>query len=92
MLGPSLVFAIVDSFFGGNSRQAKIEGRDFTATESRVIHMLLTSIFADLRGWSHIAPIEINSSPVEPARDHRERHRGGRDHLVYVDLDGGGQA
>ncbi len=33
VLEPKLVFAIVDNFFGGNGRHAKIEGRDFTATE-----------------------------------------------------------
>ncbi|MBV6416142.1 MAG: Flagellar motor switch protein FliM [Steroidobacteraceae bacterium] len=94
VLGPSLVFAIVDSFFGGNGRQAKIEGRDFTATESRVIHMLLTSIFADLReAWSHIAPIEIEflSSEVNP----RFANIVSATEVVvitsfHVDLDGGG--
>lgn len=94
VLGPSLVFAIVDSFFGGNGRHAKIEGRDFTATESRVIHMLLKSVFADLReAWSHIAPIEIEflSSEVNP---HFATIVSPTEVVVitsfHVDLDGGG--
>jgi flagellar motor switch protein FliM len=69
VLSPTLVFAMVDNFFGGNGRHAKIEGRDFTATESRVIHMLLKSVFANLQeAWSHVAPIEIEylSSELNP--------------------------
>ena len=31
VLDATLVFAIVDNFFGGNGRYAKIEGREFTA-------------------------------------------------------------
>src|SRR5579863_6703497 len=60
VLEPKLVFAVVDNFFGGVGRHAKIEGREFTATEQRIIHMLLRSAFADLReAWSHIASIEV---------------------------------
>src|SRR5579864_6883899 len=48
VLDPKFVFAVVDNFFGGNGRHAKIEGREFTATEQRVIHMVLRNVFADL--------------------------------------------
>lgn len=66
VLDPRLVFSVVDNFFGGNGRQAKIEGRDFTATEQRVIHMLLRSAFADLReAWSHVAAIDIEYQQSE---------------------------
>ncbi len=70
LLEPRLVFAIVDNFFGGNGRHAKIEGRDFTATESRIIHMVLKNAFADLReAWSHVATLEVEylSSELNPA-------------------------
>src|SRR5580700_1778129 len=69
VLDPKLVFAVVDNFFGGNGRHAKIEGREFTATEQRIIHMLLRSAFADLReAWSHVASIEVEylQSEVNP--------------------------
>jgi flagellar motor switch protein FliM len=69
VLDPKLVFSVVDNFFGGNGRHAKIEGRDFTATEQRVIHMLLRNAFADLReAWSHIASIELEylQSEINP--------------------------
>ena len=69
VLEPGLVFAIVDQFFGGNGRIWKIEGREFTATEQRIIHMLLRSVFADLRdAWAPVASIELEylQSEVNP--------------------------
>jgi flagellar motor switch protein FliM len=66
---PKLVFAVVDSFFGGTGRHAKIEGREFTATEQRIIHMMLRSVFANLQeAWSHIAHIEVDyiQSEINP--------------------------
>src|SRR5688572_24405829 len=60
VLDPKLVFAAVDNFFGGNGRFAKIEGREFTATESRVIHMMLKHVFANVKeAWSHVARLDI---------------------------------
>ena len=69
MIDPKLVFAVVDSFFGGTGRHAKIEGRDFTATEQRIIHMLLRSVFSDLHeAWAHVATIEVEylQSEINP--------------------------
>jgi flagellar motor switch protein FliM len=60
ILDPKLVFALVDVFFGGHGRHAKIEGREFTAVENRVIGTLLDSAFADLReAWLHVAELTI---------------------------------
>jgi len=59
-LDPKLVFAVVDNFFGGSGRLVHIEGREFTATEQRIIHMILRNVFADLReAWSQVASIEL---------------------------------
>ncbi len=69
VLDPKLVFAVVDNFFGGTGRQAKIEGREFTATEQRIIHIVLRGVFADLReAWSHVASIELEylNSEINP--------------------------
>jgi flagellar motor switch protein FliM len=69
VLEPKLVFATVDNFFGGTGRHAKIEGREFTATEQRVIHMVLRNVFADLHvAWSHVAPIDVEfvQSEINP--------------------------
>jgi len=60
VLEPKLVFAVVDNFFGGTGRQALIEEREFTATEQRIIHMILRNVFADLReAWSPVASLEV---------------------------------
>jgi flagellar motor switch protein FliM len=70
LLDPKLVFAIVDNFFGGNGRHTKIEGRDFTATESRVIHMVLKQAFLDLvEAWAHVIKLQVDylASEVNPA-------------------------
>ena len=69
VLDPKLVFATVDNFFGGNGRFTKIEGRDFTATETRVIHLLLKHVFADLKeAWSNVARIDLEyvNSEINP--------------------------
>jgi flagellar motor switch protein FliM len=41
-----LIFAMIDVFFGGNGRHAKIEGRDFTPTENQIIEMLMEQVIA----------------------------------------------
>lgn len=67
---PKLVFAILDNYFGGEGRfQARIEGREFTTTELRVIHMLLELCFADLEtAWEPVLPMkfEFVSHEVNP--------------------------
>jgi flagellar motor switch protein FliM len=57
---PKLVFTILDNYFGGEGRfQARIEGREFTATELRVINMVLNLCFKDLtEAWSPVMPVQ----------------------------------
>jgi flagellar motor switch protein FliM len=70
VLDPKLVFSVVDSFFGGTGRfHTKIEGRDFTPTEVRVIQMLLEITYHDLRqAWQPVLDIEFEylNSEVNP--------------------------
>lgn len=69
VLDAKLVFAIVDNFFGGNGRFARLEGRDFTLTEERIIQMVMRQAFADLQdAWSLCTPIKIEylSSEINP--------------------------
>ncbi len=94
VLDPRLVFTVVDNFFGGTGRNVKIEGRDFTATEQRVIHMLLRSAFANLReAWSHVSSIEIEylQSEINP---HFANIVSPSEIVVmttfHIELDGGG--
>ena len=41
VIDPKLVFITVDNYFGGTGRHAKIEGREFSPTEARVIQIIL---------------------------------------------------
>ncbi len=69
VLDGKLVFTVVDNFFGGNGRYAKIEGREFTATESRIIQMVMRQVFADLRdAWTACTEIKLEylSSEINP--------------------------
>jgi flagellar motor switch protein FliM len=94
VLDPKFVFTVVDNFFGGNGRFAKIEGREFTATETRVIHMLLKHVFAGIKeAWSHIAKLDIEylNSEINP---HFANIVSPTEIVVvtsfHVELDGGG--
>ena len=65
-----LVFKLVDNFFGGDGRHAKIEGREFTPTEIRVVHMVLEQVFIDMQeAWSAVFKVEFEymNSEVNPA-------------------------
>ncbi|MCW9078452.1 MAG: flagellar motor switch protein FliM [Gammaproteobacteria bacterium] len=70
VLDPKLVFSVVDNFFGGTGRfHTKIEGRDFTPTEVRVIQMLLGIAFGDLKtAWKPVLDLDFEyvNSEVNP--------------------------
>jgi flagellar motor switch protein FliM len=70
ILDAKLVFKLVDNFFGGDGRHAKMEGREFTPTELRVVRMVIEQAFVDLaEAWSAVMPIafEYVNSEVNPA-------------------------
>ncbi|MGV8836180.1 flagellar motor switch protein FliM [Cellvibrio sp.] len=70
ILDARLVFKLVDNFFGGDGRHAKIEGREFTPTELRVVQMVLNQAFIDLtEAWKAVFPInfEYVHSEVNPS-------------------------
>jgi flagellar motor switch protein FliM len=93
-LDPRLVFTVVDNFFGGSGRFARVEGRDFTPAERRIIDRLVARAITDLKdAWSPVLAIEpevlgfeINphfatiASPTESAVITR----------LHVELEGGG--
>ncbi|MDO1528360.1 flagellar motor switch protein FliM [Fulvimonas sp. R45] len=95
VMEPRLVFTVIDNFFGGDGRfHARIEGRDFTPTENRVIQIVLAEVFAAMvEAWAPVLPLqfeflnaEINPqfanivSPTETVVVSR----------FHVELDGGG--
>ncbi|WP_196158006.1 flagellar motor switch protein FliM [Reinekea sp. G2M2-21] len=70
ILDAKLVFKLVDNFFGGDGRHAKIEGREFTPTEIRVVQMVLSQVFQDMKeAWGAVLDIDFEyvSSEVNPA-------------------------
>ena len=70
VLDPKLVFMIVDNYFGGDGRfHTKIEGREFTPTELRVVEMILDQVFVDLKeAWAPVMPLQFQfvNSEVNP--------------------------
>ncbi|MGH8073575.1 MAG: flagellar motor switch protein FliM [Lysobacter sp.] len=92
---PRLVFSVVDNFFGGNGKyHTRIEGREFTPTEMRVIQLLLKQTFADLvEAWAPVMPVEFEylNSEVNP---HFANIISPREYIVvsrfHVELEGGG--
>jgi flagellar motor switch protein FliM len=66
-----LVFILVENFFGGDGRfHARIEGREFTPTERRVIQLLLKIVFGDYKdAWSPVMGVEFEylDSEVNPS-------------------------
>ncbi|HEY0294249.1 MAG TPA: flagellar motor switch protein FliM [Bordetella sp.] len=57
----NLVFLVVDSLFGGDGRyHMRVEGRDFTNTEQRIIRRLLNLTLDSYgRAWDSVYPIEF---------------------------------
>jgi len=70
VIDPKLVFILVDNYFGGDGRfHTKIEGREFTPTEMRVIEMMLNLAFRDFKdAWAPVMPVEFEyiNSEVNP--------------------------
>ncbi|TAM87439.1 MAG: flagellar motor switch protein FliM [Candidimonas sp.] len=64
---PALVFLIIESLFGGQLKYySRIEGRDFTATEQRIIARLLTHTLASYsKAWSGVFPIDAQYARSE---------------------------
>ena len=58
---PSLIFGVIDTLYGGTGKfQTRIEGRDFSATEHRVIGRLVQVITDEYKkAWKGIYPIEL---------------------------------
>ncbi len=59
---PNLIFLIVDSLFGGHGRYGmRVEGRDFTTTEQRIIRRLLNLTLESYgHAWESAYPIEFD--------------------------------
>lgn len=58
---PTLVFSVIDNLFGGDSRyHTRIEGRDFTQTEQRIIQRMLDVVLDGYtRAWKPVHPLSF---------------------------------
>ena len=61
VMDPSLVFLVIDNMFGGDGRfHSRVEGRDFTVTEQRIIQGLLKVVFTEYaKAWKPVYPLEF---------------------------------
>lgn len=70
VMEPRLVFTAVDNFFGGTGQfYNKVEGREFTPTEMRVIRMMMDMIFKDIKeAWKPVMDVDLEymNSEVNP--------------------------
>lgn len=62
-----LLYALVDSFFGGNDvPYTKIEGKDFTPIEIKIARRVVLSAIDDLeKAWEPVYPLKIGYSRTE---------------------------
>ncbi|QEL64383.1 flagellar motor switch protein [Oryzomicrobium terrae] len=58
---PNLVFLVVDNMFGGDGRfHTRVEGRDFTPTEQRIIQGMLGVVFSEYeRSWKPVQELKF---------------------------------
>ena len=58
---PNLAFLVVDNMFGGDGRfHTRVEGREFTQTEQRIIQKLLEVVFETYgKSWEVVYPLEF---------------------------------
>ena len=58
---PNLVFLVIDNLFGGDGRfHVRVEGREFTSTEQRVIQRLLNTTMDELeKAWEPVHPLKF---------------------------------
>ena len=59
---PTLVFSVIDALFGGAGKfHTRIEGRDFSPTEQRIITRLVEVITTEYKkAWTGIYPLELD--------------------------------
>ncbi len=64
---PTLVFAVIDALFGGAGKyHTRIEGREFSATEQRVITRLVGAVCAGYKkAWDGLYPLQLEVQRTE---------------------------
>jgi flagellar motor switch protein FliM len=67
VIDPSLAFAVIDNMFGSDGRfPTRVEGRDFTPTEMRIIQRLLAVVLEEYRkSWQPVHPLNFEYTRSE---------------------------
>jgi len=61
VLDSKLIFTLVDFFLGGSGKtKFRVEGREFTAIESKLIRKVVNMVFGDLeKAWNTVHPVAV---------------------------------
>lgn len=64
---PKLIFLVIDNLFGGDGRfHWRVEGREFTLTEQRIISRLLEVVYEDYqKSWKSVYPLVVEQVRTE---------------------------
>ena len=84
---PNLVFLVVDNMFGGDGRfHTRVEGRDFTATEQRIIKGMLDVVFAEYeKAWKPVYRDRVRVHALGNEHAVRQyRHALGNRHRLHL--------
>ena len=67
VIDPRMVYLLIDNFFGGKGQtHVKIEGRDFTSIELRIIKKIVNLCFQDIeKAWKPVHPVTVQLSRTE---------------------------
>ena len=82
------MFAVIDALFGGAGKfHTRIEGRDFSPTEQRIIARLVGHHRRVQKAWHGIYPLELDyqrSGDAAAVRQHRHAQRDRGRYLVHA--------
>ncbi len=66
VLDSRLVFTIISVLFGGPPKPFKVEGREFTKLELRVVNDIVNSILKTFEGvWANVYPVNVEMKSIE---------------------------
>ena len=66
ILDPKLIYMVVSNVFGGSPKPYKIEGKEFTKVEMRLIEKLLKVLYSELQeAWRTIMNVELIPVGIE---------------------------
>lgn len=66
IIDPKLIYIAISSIFGGSAKPYKIEGKDFTRIELKLIQRLLNVCYQELEmAWSTVMDVKVNPIGIE---------------------------